>query len=307
MTICSTVATLVIKHLRNNSNNKKDMIIDGKLLSAKLKAQMAEQVVALKEQYGRVPSLAVILVGENPASQSYVRGKIKACAECGFESILTTMPESVSEQELLAEIAKLNADERVDGVLVQLPLPRHINEEKVIDAIALEKDVDGFHPDNVANLWLGKPCIKPCTPKGVMRMIEECGFDVAGCNAVVVGRSNIVGKPMAKLLLDANATVTIAHSRTKNLAEVTSKADILIAAVGRARMITAEMVKEGAIVIDVGVNRDAETGKLCGDVDFEGVRDKAAHITPVPGGVGPMTITMLMQNTIECFLNRQNK
>ncbi len=283
------------------------MIIDGKLLSAKLKAQMAEQVVALKEQYGRVPSLAVILVGENPASQSYVRGKIKACAECGFESILTTMPESVSEQELLAEIAKLNADERVDGVLVQLPLPRHINEEKVIDAIALEKDVDGFHPDNVANLWLGKPCIKPCTPKGVMRMIEECGFDVAGCNAVVVGRSNIVGKPMAKLLLDANATVTIAHSRTKNLAEVTSKADILIAAVGRTRMITAEMVKEGAIVIDVGVNRDAETGKLCGDVDFEGVRDKAAHITPVPGGVGPMTITMLMQNTIECFLNRQNK
>jgi len=283
------------------------MIIHGNLLSAKLKAQMAEQVVALKEQYGRVPSLAVILVGENPASQSYVRGKIKACAECGFESILTTMPESVSEQELLAEIAKLNADERVDGVLVQLPLPRHINEEKVIDAIALEKDVDGFHPDNVAKLWLGKPCIKPCTPKGVMRMIEECGFDVAGCNAVVVGRSNIVGKPMAKLLLDANATVTIAHSRTKNLAEVTSKADILIAAVGRARMITAEMVKEGAIVIDVGVNRDAETGKLCGDVDFEGVRDKAAHITPVPGGVGPMTITMLMLNTIECFLNRQNK
>ena len=283
------------------------MIIDGKVLSAKLKAEMAEQVVALKEQYGRVPSLAVILVGENPASQSYVRGKIKACAECGFESILTTMPESVTEEDLLAEIAKLNADEKVDGVLVQLPLPRHINEERVIDAIALEKDVDGFHPDNVANLWLGKPCIKPCTPKGVMRMIEECGFNVAGCNAVVVGRSNIVGKPMAKLLLDANATVTIAHSRTKDLAEVTSKADILIAAVGRARMITADMVREGAIVIDVGVNRDAETGKLCGDVDFEGVKEKAAHITPVPGGVGPMTITMLMQNTIECFLNRMNK
>ena len=283
------------------------MIIDGKVLSAKLKAEMAEQVVALKEQYGRVPSLAVILVGENPASQSYVRGKIKACAECGFESILTTMPESVTEEELLAEIAKLNADEKVDGVLVQLPLPRHINEERVIDAIALEKDVDGFHPDNVANLWLGKPCIKPCTPKGVMRMIEECGFNVAGCNAVVVGRSNIVGKPMAKLLLDANATVTIAHSRTKDLAEVTSKADILIAAVGRARMITADMVREGAIVIDVGVNRDAETSKLCGDVDFEGVKAKAAHITPVPGGVGPMTITMLMQNTIECFLNRMNK
>jgi methylenetetrahydrofolate dehydrogenase (NADP+)/methenyltetrahydrofolate cyclohydrolase len=217
------------------------------------------------------------------------------------------MPESVSEAELLAEIERLNAEQDVDGILVQLPLPKHIDEEKVIDAIALEKDVDGFHPLNVANLWLGKPCILPCTPKGVMRMIEECGFNVAGCNAVVVGRSNIVGKPMAKLLLDANATVTIAHSRTRNLAEITSKADILIAAVGRARMITADMVKEGAIVIDVGVNRDAETGKLCGDVDFEAVKDKAAHITPVPGGVGPMTITMLMGNTIECFERKMNK
>ena len=283
------------------------MSIDGKLLSAKLKEQMAEQVVELKAKYGRVPSLAVILVGENPASQSYVRGKIKACEVCGFESILITMPETVSEAELLGQIEALNADEKVDGVLVQLPLPKHIDEEKVIDAIALEKDVDGFHPDNVANLWLGKPCIKPCTPKGVMRMIEECGFNVAGANAVVVGRSNIVGKPMAKLLLDANATVTIAHSRTKNLAEVTRGADILIAAVGRARMITADMVRPGAIVIDVGVNRDEATGKLCGDVDFEGIKDIASHITPVPGGVGPMTITMLMQNTIECFLNRMNK
>ena len=283
------------------------MIIDGKLLSAKLKQEMATQVVSLKEKYGRVPSLVVILVGENPASQSYVRGKIKACAECGFDSQLITMPESVGEAELLSEIARLNADDSVDGILVQLPLPKHIDEEKVIDAIALEKDVDGFHPLNVANLWLGKPCILPCTPKGVMRMIEECGFNVAGCNAVVVGRSNIVGKPMAKLLLDANATVTIAHSRTRNLAEITSKADILIAAVGRARMITADMVKEGAIVIDVGVNRDAETGKLCGDVDFEAVKDKAAHITPVPGGVGPMTITMLMGNTIECFKRKMNK
>lgn len=283
------------------------MIIDGKLLSAKLKQEMAAQVVSLKEKYGRVPSLVVILVGENPASQSYVRGKIKACAECGFDSQLITMPESVGEAELLSEIARLNADDAVDGILVQLPLPKHIDEEKVIDAIALEKDVDGFHPLNVANLWLGKPCILPCTPKGVMRMIEECGFDVAGCNAVVVGRSNIVGKPMAKLLLDANATVTIAHSRTRNLADITSKADILIAAVGRARMITADMVKEGAIVIDVGVNRDAESGKLCGDVDFEAVRQKATHITPVPGGVGPMTITMLMGNTIECFERKMNK
>ena len=275
------------------------MIIDGKQLSAKLKEQMAEQVVELKAKYGRVPSLAVILVGENPASQSYVRGKIKACEVCGFESILITLPERVSESDLLAEIAKLNDDEKVDGVLVQLPLPKHIDEEKVIDAIALEKDVDGFHPDNVANLWLGKPCIKPCTPKGVMRMIEECGFNVAGANAVVVGRSNIVGKPMAKLLLDANATVTIAHSRTKNLKEVTRSADILIAAVGRPRMITADMVRPGAIVIDVGVNRDSETGKLCGDVDFDDVAEKCKAITHVPGGVGPMTIAMLMKNCVE--------
>jgi len=281
------------------------MIIDGKLLSAKLKQEMAAQVVSLKEKYGRVPSLVVILVGENPASQSYVRGKIKACAECGFDSQLITMPESVGEAELLSEIARLNADDAVDGILVQLPLPKHIDEEKVIDAIALEKDVDGFHPLNVANLWLGKPCILPCTPKGVMRMIEECGFDVAGCNAVVVGRSNIVGKPMAKLLLDANATVTIAHSRTRNLADITSKADILIAAVGHARMITADMVKEGASVIDVGVNRDAESGKLCGDVDFDAVSEIASAITPVPGGVGPMTRAALMYNTLFAYMEQE--
>ena len=280
------------------------MIIDGKLLSAKLKAQMAEQVVALKEQYGRVPSLAVILVGENPASQSYVRGKIKACAECGFESILTTMPESVSEQELLAEIAKLNADERVDGVLVQLPLPRHINEEKVIDAIALEKDVDGFHPDNVANLWLGKPCIKPCTPKGVMRMIEECGFDVAGCNAVVVGRSNIVGKPMAMLLLHENGTVTVCHSRTPDLKEQCLQADILVSAVGKVNLVTADMVKEGAVVVDVAMNRN-EAGKLCGDVDYAAVAEKASYITPVPGGVGPMTRAILMKNVLAAAKDHQ--
>ncbi len=282
-------------------------IIDGKLLSARLKQEMAEQVVALDKEYGRVPSLAVILVGDNPASQSYVRGKIKAAAEVGIKSELITMAAETSEEALLDEIARLNADSEVDGVLVQLPLPKHINEERVIDAIALEKDVDGFHPDNVANLWMGKPCIKPCTPKGVMRMIEECGFNIAGSRAVVVGRSNIVGKPMAKLLLDANATVTIAHSRTANLAEITRQADILIAAVGRSRMITADMVREGAIVIDVGVNRDSVSGKLCGDVDFDSVKDIASYITPVPGGVGPMTITMLMQNTIECFLKRIKK
>ena len=280
------------------------MIIDGKQLSAKLKQEMAAQVVSLKEQYGRVPSLVVILVGENPASQSYVRGKIKACAECGFDSRLVTMPESVSEAELLAEIERLNAEQDVDGILVQLPLPKHIDEEKVIDAIALEKDVDGFHPDNVANLWLGKPCIVPCTPKGIMQMIAECGFSVAGKKAVVVGRSNIVGKPIAKLLLDANATVTIAHSRTADLGAVCRDADILVAAVGRKHIITADMVKPGAVVIDVGVNRDAETGKLCGDVDTAAAQEIASYITPVPGGVGPMTITMLMKNTIECYLNR---
>lgn len=282
-------------------------IIDGKLLSARLKQEMAEQVVTLEKEYGRVPSLAVILVGDNPASQSYVRGKIKAAAEVGIKSELITMAAETSEEALLDEIARLNADSDVDGVLVQLPLPKHINEERVIDAIALEKDVDGFHPDNVANLWLGKPCIKPCTPKGVMRMIEECGFKIAGSRAVVVGRSNIVGKPMAKLLLDANATVTIAHSRTANLTEITRQADILIAAVGRPRMITADMVREGVIVIDVGVNRDSTSGKLCGDVDFDSVKEVASYITPVPGGVGPMTITMLMQNTIECFLKRIKK
>ena len=283
------------------------MIISGKELSAELKAEMAAQVATFPEKYGRVPHLVVILVGEDPGSVSYVTGKAKASEVVGIKNTTIRKPDTITEAELLSLIEELNADDSVDGILVQLPLPKHISEDKVIATIAKEKDVDGFHPLNVASLWQKQECVLPCTPKGVMRMIEECGFNVAGSNAVVVGRSNIVGKPMAKLLLDANATVTIAHSRTANLAEVTSKADILIAAVGRARMITADMVKPGAIVIDVGVNRDAETGKLCGDVDFESVAPKAAHITPVPGGVGPMTITMLMGNTIECFLNRMNK
>lgn len=282
-------------------------IIDGKQLSLRLKGEMAEEVKALAEKYGRVPSLAVILVGENPASQSYVRGKIKAAEEVGIRSVLITMAADTTEEALLAEIDRLNADALIDGVLVQLPLPKHINEERVIDAIAFEKDVDGFHPANVANLWLGKPCIVPCTPKGVMQMIAECGFDVAGKKAVVVGRSNIVGKPMVKLLLDANATVTIAHSRTADLGAVCREADILVAAVGRKHLITADMIKPGAVVIDVGVNRDPETGKLCGDVDTAAAKEVASFITPVPGGVGPMTITMLMKNTIECYLNRINK
>ncbi len=283
------------------------MVIDGKELAAEIRASLAERVVCLKEQYGRLAVLTVILVGDNPASQSYVRGKIKAAEDVGLDSRLVTLPAETSEAELLALIADLNADPVVDGILVQLPLPKHIDESKVIAAISLEKDVDGFHPLNVANLWLGERCILPCTPKGVMRMMESRGIEVAGKNAVVVGRSNIVGQPMAKLLLNANATVTIAHSRTADLKEVTSAADILVVAVGRPRFIKGDMVKEGAVVIDVGVNRDPETGKLCGDVDFDACVDKASYITKTPGGVGPMTICMLMENTIECFIARVNK
>ena len=222
-----------------------------------------------------------------------------------MESIKIALPEDVSEDELLGRIRELNEDPSVDGILVQLPLPKHINEEKVIDTIAREKDVDGFHPGNVSGLWLGKDCIVPCTPAGVIRLIDSVGVDIAGKTAVVVGRSNIVGKPVAKLLLDRNATVIIAHSRTKDLKAITLLADILVVAVGRAGLVTGDMVKEGATVIDVGMNRNAE-GKLCGDVDFPSAAEKAGYITPVPGGVGPMTIAMLMKNTIACFLAREN-
>ena len=279
-------------------------LIDGKALSLSLKEEMKERIAGLGATYGRVPCLAVIIVGDNPASRSYVRGKIKAAEFVGMDSKLIELPEDITEEALLAQIGALNADNGVDGVLVQLPLPRHINEDRVIDAIAIGKDVDGFHPQNVANLWLGRKCIVPCTPKGIIKMIETTGIDISGKKAVVVGRSNIVGKPVAKLLLDRNATVTIAHSRTKDLASVTREADILVAAVGRAKMIDASMVKPGAVVIDVGINR-TEEGKLVGDVDFQSVSEVAGHLTPVPGGVGPMTITMLMENTIECFLAKQ--
>lgn len=275
-------------------------LIDGKALSLSLKEKMKVEVAEIREKYGRVPCLAVIIVGDNPASRSYVRGKIKACEFTGMDSRLIELPEDVKESALLDVIAKLNADKDVDGILVQLPLPKHIDEDRVIDAIALEKDVDGFHPGNVAKLWLGRPCIVPCTPKGIIAMIESTGIEISGKKAVVVGRSNIVGKPVAKLLLDRNATVTIAHSRTANLPEVCREADILVAAVGRPKMITADMIKPGAVVIDVGINR-TDDGKLVGDVDFEAASEVAEHITPVPGGVGPMTITMLMANTIECF------
>ena len=281
------------------------MILDGKQLSQELKDEMRQEVEALAQKYGRRPCLMVVIVGNNPASQSYVRGKIKATEYVGFDGSLVSLPEDVTEDALIAEIERLNQNELVDGILVQLPLPKHISEDRVIAAISPEKDVDGFHATNVARLWLNQPCIVPCTPKGVIVMLDRAGIEITGKNAVVVGRSNIVGKPVAKLLLDRNATVTIAHSRTKNLKEVCRQADILVAAVGRPLMLTADYIKPGAAVIDVGINR-LEDGRLVGDVDFEGAKAIAGAITPVPGGVGPMTITMLMRNTIECFLLRMN-
>lgn len=277
------------------------MRISGKDLSARLKAEMAGRVSVLKEKYGREPHLAVILVGEDPGSVSYVTGKVKASEVVGIKNTTIRKSDTITEAELLELIATLNADDSVDGILVQLPLPKHIDENKVIEAISLEKDVDGFHPLNVAALWQKRPCTVACTPKGIIKLLREAGEDIEGKNAVVVGRSNIVGLPVAKLLLDENATVTIAHSRTRNLGEVTRQADILVVAVGHPHTVTADMVKPGAVVIDVGVNRNPETGKLCGDVDTEAVEAVARCITPVPGGVGPMTITCLMENTIEAF------
>lgn len=278
------------------------MIISGKELSAKLKADMAAEVAAFPARYGRVPHLAVILVGDDPGSVSYVAGKAKASAEVGIRNTTIRKPADITEAELLGIIAELNADAEVDGILVQLPLPRHIDEARVIAAIDRAKDVDGFHPLNVAALWQKQPCTLPCTPKGIIKMLKAAGVDIAGREAVVVGRSNIVGLPVAKLLLDENATVTVAHSRTRDLGAVTRRAEILVVAIGRPKFITADMVAEGAVVVDVGVNRDPATGKLCGDVDFAAVEPKASVITPVPGGVGPMTICCLLENTIECFL-----
>lgn len=280
-------------------------IIDGKALSAVVKDEVRDAVPVLEKKYGRKPCLCVIIVGEDPASQVYVRNKVKAAAYTGMDSKLIELPVSTREDALLRKIAELNEDAAVDGILVQLPLPKQIDEEKIIDAIAPEKDVDGFHPSNVAGLWLGKKCTVPCTPAGIMRLIDSTGIELKGKSAVVVGRSNIVGKPVAKLLLDRHATVTIAHSRTADLGAVTRGADVLVSAVGKAGLIKRDMIKPGAVVIDVGMNRDAE-GKLCGDVDFEGCKDKASWITPVPGGVGPMTIAMLMKNTLLCFEQREN-
>ena len=282
------------------------MIIDGKQIAQQFKEAMREQVAALAKQYGRKPCLDVIIVGENPASMSYVKSKIKATEYCGFDGELIQLPETTSQEELLRVIRESNEKESVDGILVQLPLPKHIDEQTVIEAIAPEKDVDGFHPSNVAKLWLNQPTIVPCTPLGIIALLEEIHTTFEGRHAVVVGRSNIVGKPVAKLLLDRHCTVTIAHSRTADLAAICREADILVVAVGRPQMITGEMVKKGATVIDVGINR-LEDGRLVGDVDFESVAPIAGAITPVPGGVGPMTITMLMRNTIECYKKRINK
>ena len=271
-------------------------ILDGKALAAEIRSEVKTQVAALAEK-GVSTALAVILVGDDSASQVYVRNKIKACADTGIRSLEFRMPAETTQQQLLAKIAELNADESVDGILVQLPLPKQINADAVISAIDPAKDVDGFHVANAGALVTGKQGFVPCTPFGVMRLIEKSGVNPRGKSAVIVGRSNIVGKPMALQLLAADATVTVAHSCTPDLSAVTRNADILVAAVGRAKLIKADMVKPGAVVIDVGMNRD-ENGKLCGDVDFAEVKEIAGSITPVPGGVGPMTIAMLMQNTV---------
>lgn len=280
-------------------------VISGKELSVRLKAEMKEQVDRLLEEYGKVPHLVVILVGEDPASQSYVKGKAKASEVVGIKNTTILKPADISEKELLELISQLNEDETVDGILVQLPLPKHISEDAVIAAISKDKDVDGFHPLNVAALWQKQPCTVPCTPKGIVRMLDEAGVELKGKRAVVIGRSQIVGLPIAKLLLDRNATVTICHSRTVDLPSVTREAEILVVAIGKPRFVTGDMVAPGAVVIDVGVNRDPETGKLCGDVAYDEVEPVASVITPVPGGVGPMTITCLMENTIELFLKHQ--
>ena len=271
--------------------------IDGNALAQHWREQVARDCVALQAR-GVKPGLAVLLVGDNPASQVYVRNKVKACEQAGLYSVLEQLPADLSESDLLARVDALNRDPLIHGILVQLPLPAHINAHKVIEAIDPNKDVDGFHVASAGALMTGLPGFWPCTPHGCMKMLESIGYTLSGKHAVVIGRSNIVGKPMALMLLAQNATVTICHSRTVNLKALTLQADVIVAAVGQRNTVTADMVKPGAVVIDVGMNRN-EAGKLCGDVDFEGVRQVAGHITPVPGGVGPMTIAMLLVNTLE--------
>lgn len=274
------------------------VVIDGKALAVKMQTALAEKTAQLKAEKGLVPGLVVILVGEDPASQVYVRNKERSALAAGFKSEVVRVPDTISEAELLELIEGYNQDDAWHGILVQLPLPAHISEEKVLLAIDPNKDVDGFHPTNMGKFWSGHPVMIPSTPAGIMEMFKEYQIELEGKSALVIGRSNIVGKPMAQLLLDANATVTIAHSRTKNLPELARQADILVVAIGRGHFVTKEFVKPGAVVIDVGMNRD-ENGKLIGDVKYDEVADLASYITPVPGGVGPMTITMLMEQTYE--------
>ena len=270
------------------------IVMDGKALAAKCKAAAAEEAKNLKHQ----PGLAVVLVGDNPASRTYVSAKEKDCEECGFASFEYKLPEETTQQQLMELIAKLNADEKVDGILVQMPLPAHLDEKAVLWAIAPDKDVDGFHPVNVGRMTTGDPAFEPCTPAGIMVMLKEYGIDVRGKRCVMLGRSNIVGKPMASMLLRADGTVTTCHSRTQDMASFTREADILVSAVGKVDFVTADMVKDGAVVIDVAMNRSAD-GKLCGDVDYAAVAPKCSYITPVPGGVGPMTRAMLMVNLLQ--------
>lgn len=279
-------------------------LLNGKELAQKLQQEMKQEVINLKEK-GLQPGLAVILIGEDPASQVYVRNKERAANNIGMYSVVYRLPETTSETDLIAKIEELNHDDKVHGILVQLPLPKHINEDLVLDTIDPAKDVDGFHPMNLGNLFAGKPTMIPCTPAGIMELIKLSGIDLAGKNAVIIGRSNIVGKPMAHLLLQANATVTICHSKTKDLPKVAKQADVLVVAIGRANFVTADFVKEGAVVIDVGINRD-ENNKLTGDVKFDEVAPLTSYITPVPGGVGPMTITMLMRQTIDAAKRKEN-
>lgn len=282
------------------------ILMDGKATGAKVRARLAEKTVEFKEKYGYAPGLAVIIVGDDPASKVYVRNKKKACEEVGYNSFEYALPAETTEEELLELIAKLNADKSVHGILVQSPVPKHIDEKKIQLNILPEKDVDAFHPINVGKIMIGDYDFVPCTPAGITELLDEYGIETNGKSCVVIGRSNIVGKPMAMLMLHKNCTVTICHSRTPDVGAVTREADIVIAAVGKADFLKGDMIKEGAVVIDVGMNRNAE-GKLCGDANFEECEKKASYITPVPGGVGPMTITMLMKNTLksaELFANR---
>jgi len=280
------------------------MNIDGKNISAKRKDELKLKIDQLKKEGKRIPKLTVILVGDNQASQTYVRNKERGCTYVGMLSDIIRLDNTVSQEELIDVIQKLNQDDSVDGILVQLPLPAHIEEEKILDLIDPSKDVDGFHPSNVAKLLLGQEGLVPCTPKGMMVLLDEIHYDLTGKEVVVVGRSNIVGKPVSLLCLQRNATVTIAHSRTKDLKKVCQRADVLIAAIGKTKFFTKEYVKPGAVVLDVGINRD-ENNKLCGDVDYEDVKDIVSYITPVPGGVGPMTIAMLLENTLEAYQKRE--